>query len=80
MQRRFGSGERGERTKKCAAGPVVRNGRALPAPGGIALGRRGYLAEAFGALSVVPGSSGAAAFTTSLANLRWLVSSCSAKS
>jgi hypothetical protein len=39
-----------------------------------------YLAAAFGALSPLPGSSGAAAFTTSSANLRWLVSNCSAKS
>ena len=29
---------------------------------------------------LVPGSSGAAAFTTSSANFRWLVSSCWAKS
>jgi hypothetical protein len=39
-----------------------------------------YLAAAFGAASALPGISGAAAFTTSSANFRWLVSSCSAKS
>ena len=39
-----------------------------------------YLAAAFGVLSFLPGSSGAAALTTSSANFRWLVSSFSAKS
>jgi hypothetical protein len=39
-----------------------------------------YLAAVLVSLPLVPGSSGAAAFTTSSANFRWLVSSCWAKS
>ena len=52
----------------------------LAGPGsGVAAGT-GVTLPYLAAASALPGISGAAAFTTSSANFRWLVSSCSAKS